>query len=1058
MALSSHDLPGARTGLIGREHPVSVLHSAIGRTAHSHGGLLLITGEAGVGKSSLATAAVEEARRTGALVLSGSCWDSDGVPDLWPWIQVGRALRRAADLPGAARIDQGTWEALAVLFGENTGDPGAGFALFDALTEALVSLARNRPVLVVLEDLHWADTASLDVLEFVAQHTWFERVLVVGTYRDAEVENEGHHLQSRLASLASRAVTLALSGLEPKETGALVERTAGRRPDEETVEALHRWTGGNPFFVEQAARLWQGGSGATTLAPGVREAVRRRLDVLPEPVRGVLTTAALLGREFHRQILAAVSRQPDARVDRLLEQAAVAKLVVIQGGGHCAFSHDLVRETLEADLTEGDRAAAHLSVVRAADRSPRIAGMMSPPDLARHAYSAGEDLDAERAVELLARAAEDAAGRLAGEESLRHYRRALERADSLAPRPRVLLILDYSAMLSRWGEESHAGREYERALELSSQAREPELFARVVLSLPHTCQEGSSGRWEELVAEAHRGLLPDRTRRGTSAVQAREVLEHLVRRARERNDDEALTFALSFLHTTVFGAGSARERLALSREIEQLARQTDDQPLVHIASALQWVALLQLGDPRYLEQFRTFAARARNEGAPLFVLVSQIDQAIVSGILGDFGASAEALAEAHRFAPGTGKKVGGGDELLKHEEWGLLLLQGRHTELEELYRRPLQRPTPLLAGLQQAIAAVQRGDAAAARAFLDEHEDGEPPNGTAPLWWRLRAQVAAATRDPGLSERARGDLAPYSGEWLVSMYGFEIGGPADLWLGRVEAAQGRWEPALEHLRAAVASARALRSRPWTVEALLALAETLLDRADDGDGDAALALLDEAGDQAAGMHHVPARVARQRERAAAGPAPVDSGPDHEFRFDSGTWSLRFAGAVVHMPDAKGLRDLHLLLSSPGVDVPAVRLVNPAGGAEAESAARMGGDDVLDERAKAEFRRRLTELDELIEQAEALGDDERAAARDRERAALLGELRSAAGLGGRPRRLGDAAERARKTVTARIRDTLGRLDRRHPELAAHLRESVSTGAHCSYRPDTRPRWRL
>jgi hypothetical protein len=159
----------------------------------------------------------------------------------------------------------------------------------------------------------------------------------------------------------------------------------------------------------------------------------------------------------------------------------------------------------------------------------------------------------------------------------------------------------------------------------------------------------------------------------------------------------------------------------------------------------------------------------------------------------------------------------------------------------------------------------------------------------------------------------------------------------------------------------------------------------------------------------------------------------------------------------MPDTKGLRDLHTLMSVPDTDIPAVRLLDPAGGAEVTAAASMGGDAVLDERAKAEYRRRLDALDTRIDDTALAGDDDAAARYDRERQALLTELRTAAGLGGRTRRLGEAAERARKTVTARIRDTLRKLDETHPGLAAHLRDRVSTGSTCRYAGDS-TNWRL
>ncbi|MFD1151292.1 ATPase, partial [Saccharothrix hoggarensis] len=180
----------------------------------------------------------------------------------------------------------------------------------------------------------------------------------------------------------------------------------------------------------------------------------------------------------------------------------------------------------------------------------------------------------------------------------------------------------------------------------------------------------------------------------------------------------------------------------------------------------------------------------------------------------------------------------------------------------------------------------------------------------------------------------------------------------------------------------------------------------------------------------------------RDAATLGLAPVAGERQAgEFRRDGDVWSLSYRGVTVRMPDSKGLRDLHVLLSSPGEAVAAVSLLAP----EAVASARLGGDPVLDDEAKARYRRRLARLDEEIDHAP---DDDRAAALDRERAALLDELRAAAGLAGRTRRLGDEAERARKAVTARIRDTLRKLDDRHPGLAAHLRETVSTGATCVY----------
>jgi hypothetical protein len=132
----------------------------------------------------------------------------------------------------------------------------------------------------------------------------------------------------------------------------------------------------------------------------------------------------------------------------------------------------------------------------------------------------------------------------------------------------------------------------------------------------------------------------------------------------------------------------------------------------------------------------------------------------------------------------------------------------------------------------------------------------------------------------------------------------------------------------------------------------------------------------------------------------------------------------------------------------VEVAATTLLDPAAGPQLAAARRMGGDPVLDDEAKLRYRRRLSELDEELDRAGLRGDSRRASSLEAEREALLQELRAAAGLAGRTRRLGDEAERARKTVTARIRDVLRKLDQHHPLLAQHLRQNVSTGATCSY----------
>ncbi|MBC6457389.1 ATP-binding protein [Actinomadura sp. HBU206391] len=1075
--------------IIGRDHPAGVLRAEIGRAADSHGGLLLVTGEAGIGKTTLVTGAMDEARRLGALVLSGSCWDSESAPGHWPWVQVVRGLRRSATPEEWAAAESAAGGGLSVMLGESSGAEAAeAFRLYDAVTTALVSVSQSRPLVVVIDDLHWADAASVKLLEFAARHTWFERLLLVGTYRDVEVESAEHPLRPLMLSLVAKATTVTLTGLSRDEVGALMTRTAGHEPDGDLVTEVHRRTGGNPFFVEQTARLWLSGSAVTAIAPGVRDAVQRRLSLLPAPVARILAVAATLGREFHRQVLAGTAAAPVPQVDRLLDQAVAARLVVTLGSGRFAFAHDLVRETLYDSLDEAQARRHHAAAVRAIDRSSALTERVLPAELARHAYLAGDDLEPARAVDHLLAAARDADRRLAVEESVGHYRRALERADALEPRRQATISLDLGRELFHAGDRGDAWQAFEAAAALSRELDDQELLARVALTL-YSYEDcgGEKGRLRaDLLTEAHGklvlgGAAPPRPLPLDRLAQ--ELAVHAAGLARRTGDDEALAFSLWARHDVIWGPGTAAEREELTDEMTELARRISDHDMEHFASSLRWVALLEQGDPRYLDQYHAFIALAEREALPRFKFASVIDQSIITGLQGRF-AEAEALID--RAVLLSEDDHGGVVDMVNHLRWALWLLQGRYDELAALHRSLGERGLPY-PHLLEAVTAVQGGNLdVALRHYTELADADEPyPRGVMPLWLRFQAQVAAATRKPELCERARADLAPYAGQWALSVYGCEISGPMDLWSALVDAAQERWDDAIDGYTAAYRSADRLRARPWSIEARSRLAEALLARGSAGDADTAAELLDEVGREAAeiGMRHIVERVKNIRAGAepagaegstasadvpaasAAGSAAstasavaADGRQAGEFRFDGQVWSLRYGGRGVHMPDAKGLHDLHLLLGRPGTDIPAVQLLNPEGGAIVVAARRMGGDDVLDDEAKAQYRRRLTRLDEEIDRATELGDDRRAAEYDREREALLDELRAAAGLAGRTRRLGDEAERARKTVTARIRDTLRKLDERHPELAAHLRATVSTGATCAYRPDGETTWRL
>jgi hypothetical protein len=270
----------------------------------------------------------------------------------------------------------------------------------------------------------------------------------------------------------------------------------------------------------------------------------------------------------------------------------------------------------------------------------------------------------------------------------------------------------------------------------------------------------------------------------------------------------------------------------------------------------------------------------------------------------------------------------------------------------------------------------------------------------------VTAEAAALAGDERQRAASYQALRPLAGGHTV-LGGFAAyTGAADHYLGVLAAALGRPDEAAAHLRAAVAQHQRIGAPAWA---------------------------------ALSREHL-----RRLEQPAALPANV-------FRSQGGVWTLTFDGVTAHLPDSKGLRDLATLLGVPGEPVHAVQLL---GGRVATG----GADPVLDDQARAAYRARLAELDAELDQAGADHDPHRADRARLEREALLAELSRVVGLGGRPRRLGDDTERARKAVSARIHDAIARIERANPALGRHLRQAVTTGTWCTYTPPEPVRWRL
>ncbi|MEV7197851.1 AAA family ATPase [Streptomyces sp. NPDC093510] len=1072
---------GAGQGLLGRGEFLRAVRAQLERAGGGQGGLLLVTGEAGIGKTALTGCAVREARRAGTAVLRGSCWGADGTPGYWPWTQVIRGLRRSlrAEAWEAASEAAGVvWQVLLDGGGGSAEESGR-FELFDAVTTMLVTASQHQPVLVVLEDVHWADPASLDLLEFAAQHLSLERVLIVATCRLVEVERPDHSLRDRLRSLTARATTLTLTGLGADDVAELMRRTAGSTPDGKLVaDVLHR-TGGNPFFVQETARLWAGGHEVSGMSPGLHASLRQRLDLLDGAVADCLGAASVLGRRFRTDTLVSVMGASPEEVRRWLGQAADARLVAYERSEEVSrdvvFEHDLVRETLYGGLDTRLVRRLHAAAVSALRSTAPTQDVTLPLELARHAHLAFEELDRDEAVGLLLSAARHAENRMAHEEAAGHYERALDRLGDADPARRVLLGLQFGTALQMLGEHERSWRVYADAAALARDSGDPLLTGRTALTL-----YGSDGRgdtallkprvlhWayeQQRVASGGPTAVDDGELPLSQSSLARHVAAGVVAGARAADDDDSLHIGLWARLQSEWGPRTAGDRRALAEELVAVSRRRGDRWTEHVAMSMRWVAALESGDPRFMEDFHAMVALGAADGSARLRLHSVIDHSIVHSLTGRFGEATELLEASESMStPGANYYR----YFVSHHRWSLLVLRGRFAEARQLLDtlRAQQHPyvdlvealTDLEAGERRSVPVPRPGAGAGGDTVLHRS--------VTPLWLRQQAQAAAASGDPAWCDNAYAALAPYTGQWLVSLFGWDIGGPAALWMGVLDAAQQRWDSAVRHLTEAYRSAERLHAPPWSLRARLELAAAIAAQGAHDDRYVAT-LLGEAAAQAheLGMTHLLARVEHLGDGRADGVDAVGAGrtgPDstpatYEFRRHGRVWRLTYEGRTVHMPDAKGLHDLHCLLSLPGQDIAAVRLLNPDDDAVA-TAHGMGADEVLDDEARSRYRRHLERLEEEIDRAVEQGDEQRAAAYDQERADLLEELRRYAGLGGRPRRLGDSRERARKNVTARIRDTLRKLDPQHPELAAHLRRTLSTGTMCRYTPERPLPWKL
>lgn len=1092
--------------VLDRERELGELRAALESAQAGRGGTVLLGGEPGIGKTFLASVLAADAESRGIPVWWGRSWEDGSAPAFWPWnAALRRWIDRGRDL--VARAAGADAAELACVFpalqgdGEHAApmsitesDRAARFHLFDVASRFLASVAAPDGLLVVLDDLHWADRASLKLLEFVAAGAAETNLLVVATYRDTEVRREDP-LFATLSSLGRVAMTrrLLVGGLSAADCTRWVDPSGTRDDAASLGELLHRETNGNPFLVGEILQLLategrlDAPSIATVVPHGVREAIVRRLDRLGDACRTTLAVAALLGDSIDASVLTEVvgSAANDhldlALRDRLTEDDSRP--------GRSRFAHALLRRVLVDELSPSTRAGWHAAIAAVLERRA-AADEIVTSELVHHLAAAGTPDALRKAFDHACRGADQAARGLGWEEAVRLYELALDlgaRSGALDGTRSLELRLALAHALRGAGDVPAARARCEEVLVACRRTPRPALLARAALVyVGPTPEFGRVTPADRAALEAaHResaGLddgLKARlfARLAGDLIAANEVAEadrvfalcdEAADAARRANDTGALAMALlgSYYANALrlcAGDPAVGRRIPSAREVLAAAEAGGEHEIAAAIRHLRVAGSFARGDAdRFTAEVDGLVVAAAAARIPDVLCLADGLAALRAIVEGRFDEGRDLMERALE----TGQRSDLSNADGRHFSQRILchLVHGTLAEIApELDDFVQHHPGGTGWAPMRALARLATGDLTAARAQyrtllaggFGPAESGVMSRSFLAGLGLLCIELGDREHAPAIYER----ITARKEAWSID--GCHTLGPWPLLAGELARLCDRTMDALAHFEEALEVARRMRARPFVAMAQAALAEARIALDPTAAADASLAaMLDEAEQCGAelGLEQVLARVRRAR-ATTANTTEVRS--DRRFRCEGEIWSIAFGGVEVRLKDGKGPRYLATLLASPRYDFHVLEL---AGGARAESSAhgateglaigRLGGfEDAPDARAMREYRARLDDLRADIDEADALGDNGRAERLRGELDLLVAQLSQRFGSRARTR---GPAETARKAVTKVLRTQIAKLLEVHPSLGEHLRDTVQTGVFCSYTPENPASW--
>jgi class 3 adenylate cyclase len=894
---------------VGRERELEELRACVDEARKGSGRIVLLAGEPGIGKTRIASELGTYGRVRGFQVLWGRCHETGGAPAYWPWVQIIRAYLHDRD-PQNVRSDMGAGAAdIAKVVSDvrermpDLPEPPplepeqARFRLFDSITAFLRTATARQPLVLVLDDIHWADQASLLLLQFLAREMGSARLVVIGTYRDVELGRE-HPLFQALGDLTREPVTrrFALRGLTAADVGRYIEMTVGAAPPPELGQVVHRETEGNPFFVGEVVRLLvaegrlDGGERATGwkvgVPQGVREVIGRRLDRLSRDCNRLLTLASIVGREFGLDAIEPVAELTRQRVLELVTEAVAARLVakVPDAIGRYRFAHALVRETLYEEPSPADRVRLHRRIGEVLESLYAARPERHLSELAFHFAQAAEDgRNADKAIDYGRRAAERAVVQLAHEEGVRQYERALELLTTYRPAAdgeRGELLLGLGEARRRTGDVEKAKETVREAADVARRIGAAELVARAALAyggpgfvfgqhdeyLVALLEDALASLGEE--ASALRARVMARLAMELFFAKTPERCDALsaaaVRMAREVGDHAALASALHCRHAAMWGPRHLEERLAIATEIVRLADTTGDKEEAARGRHFRIVDLLEMGD--VASAYREMEAQSR--------LADELKQPLYEwhrAMYRAMRALMEGRTEEGETLAGEALMIGQRASPDAMDTYGVQVFtarrdQGRLGEMEAS-AAALVEQQPHVPGWRSVLAhlyletgrideARREFEALAAAGFASIPED--------PVWMptmSMLSEVCAALGDEPRAAELYALYLPYEARHIVVGAGVASTGAVAGFLGLLAGTMRRWDDAIRHFERALALNAQMGARPRLAYTQLAYAQMLRTRGEPGDVAKAIALAGQALEigEALGMQHVTERA-------------------------------------------------------------------------------------------------------------------------------------------------------------------------------------------------------